>query len=591
MFKQNPILNLFKYTWQYSSGNRHYVVLFLVMSLLANIVQLFEPFLVSRAFNAVQFAPSDAGLLRHVIINLSLLVVITLVFWILHGISRVIEIRNGFLVRKNYKQDMVAKVLSLPTSWHKDHHSGDTIDKINKASESLFEFSRLLFILTTNLVRLVGGVIAIWIFYPPASVLALIIALIVFTTITQFDKKLRTGYKVIFRAENSLAAAVHDYVSNIITIITLRLKSRVTKEVETRSMLAFPTYKKNSVIGEVKWFITSLMLSIMISSVLILNAYHSYTTSGVIVIGTLFALYQYLRRIGDTFFEFALRYGDMVRQDASIRAAEVITGEFDKLESHEVQSMPKQWKKIEIKKLFFQYSSEDDPESKRVHLNNINFNFERGQRIALIGESGSGKSTLLSLLRGLYPAEAKLFIDGQEMPHGLSYLYEHVTLIPQDPEIFNSTIEDNITMETKVDEKELSDAIDLAQFKNVLARMPKGLKTNVLEKGVSLSGGEKQRLALARGILAARNSDLLFMDEPTSSVDIQNELLVYQNIFKKFPNTTIISAVHRLHLLKMFDVIYYFRDGEIIAHGSLDDLRGNKEFGNLLEKYSVTSNK
>ncbi|MBX4191725.1 MAG: ABC transporter ATP-binding protein/permease [Candidatus Doudnabacteria bacterium] len=579
---------MFKYTWRYSIGNRRNVVIFIILSLLANSAQLLEPYFVSKAFNAVQFSPRDPQLLHNLVLYLSSLVLITLVFWSLHGTSRNIEIRNGFYVRKNYKLDMMEKILSLPTSWHKDHHSGETIDRVNKASENLFEFSRLVFIITTNIVRLLGGVIVIWFFDPRASIIALVIAIVVFTTITKFDKILRGGYKKIFLAENQLAASIHDYISNILTIITLRLSGRVTKEVERKSMLAFPPYKRNALIGETKWFITSTMLSVMISSSLILNAYHSYTTSGVIVIGTLFALYQYLRRIGDTFFEFALRYGEMVRQDASIRAAEVITEDYNKLTVHENHSLPKGWNSIEIKNLSFQYPNDDNPEHKRVHLNNIHFSFKRGQRVALIGESGSGKSTLLALLRGLYVINPKLIIDGEVMPHGLSYLYEHVTLIPQDPEIFNSTIEDNITMETKVDEKDLWDAIDLAQFRKTLDRLPKGLQTNVLEKGVSLSGGEKQRLALARGILAARNSELLFMDEPTSSVDTQNEYLIYSNIFNRFKDKTIISAVHRLHLLKLFDVIYYFRNGEIVTQGTLDDIRKLPEVNELLEKYSVS---
>jgi ATP-binding cassette, subfamily B, bacterial len=587
-WNHNPIFNLFRYTWRYSEGNRGNVVIFIIMSLAANTAQLLEPYLVSKAFNAVQFSSNDPRLLNNLIFYLSSLVGITLVFWLLHGISRNIEIRNSFFVRKKYKLDMMEKILSLPTSWHKDHHSGETIDKINKASENLFEFSGLVFIITTNVVRLLGGIIAIWFFDPGASIIAFVIALVVFTTITKFDKVLRVGYKKIFAAENQLAASIHDYISNIITIITLRLRERVTKEVERKSMLAYNPFKRNVIIGETKWFLTSLMLSIMISTALIFNAYQSYTTTGVVVIGTLFALYQYLRRIGDTFFEFALRYGQMVRQDASMLAAEAITQDFNKLTTHEIRSLPTRWNNIEIHSLSFQYPNEDNPEHKRVHLNNINFKFERGQRVALIGESGSGKSTLLALLRGLYITNPKLIIDGEVMPHGLSYLYEHVTLIPQDPEIFNSTIEDNITMETKVDEKDLWDAIDLAQFKKTLDRLPKGLQTNVLEKGVSLSGGEKQRLALARGILAARNSELLFMDEPTSSVDTQNELQIYSNIFARFPNKTIISSIHRLHLLKMFDVIYYFKNGEVIASGTLHELRNNDEVKVLLEKYSVS---
>lgn len=590
MEKTNPIVNLFRYTWRYSEGNKVMVVVFILLSFLANFVQLFEPVVVSRAFNAVQFNPGDPNLLRNVIYNLSLVVLITLLFWAMHGTSRVIELKNGFFVRKKYKLQMFGKILALPTSWHKDHHSGDTIDKINKASEGLYEFSRLIFVIVTNVVRLGGGIVALWIFYPPASIMAILIAVATFTLIAKFDNRLRLGYKKIFSSENSLASAIHDYISNIITIITLRLKGRVTSEIEHRSMLAYPAYSKNAVIGEIKWFFASFLLSLMISSVLILNAYQSYTATGIIVLGTLFALYQYLRRIGDTFFEFALRYSDMIRQDAAIRAAEVINDDFAKVPIKEAVYLPVNWGTIEIKNLSFMYQSDDNPEHKRVHLSNVNFKIERGQRIALIGESGSGKSTLLALLRGLYtPIKASLDIDGKRMKHGLSHLYEHVTLIPQDPEIFNSTVEDNITMETRVEEKELEDAIELAQFKSTLQRLPNGLKTNVLEKGVSLSGGEKQRLALARGILAARNSEFLFMDEPTSSVDTQNELLIYEKIFTAFPDKTIISTVHRLHLLKMFDLIYYFKEGKIKASGSFEKLLLDPEIKTLLEKYSVIS--
>lgn len=590
MLKANPILNLFKYTWRYSAGNRRKVVLFVLMSLLANGIQLFEPVILSRAFNQVQLAPNDPGLLKYVISNVSLLLLITLTFWMLHGTSRVIERGNAFLVRKNYKLDMFNKVLTLPVAWHKDHHSGDTIDKINKASEGLYEFSSLIFVITTNGVRLFGGVIALWFFDRLASFLALGIAVLALFMVAKFDSIIRKRLYEVFKAENSLASAIYDYISNIITIITLRLKSRVSNEIEARSMVAFRPFSRINVLGETKWFFASFSLSVMIVSVLILNAYRSYAETGVIMVGTLFALYLYLRRIGDTFFDFALRYGEMVKQDASVRAADVVVADYDKIESKTPQFLPMLWREIEIKNLSFQYPNEDNPEHKRVHLENINFAVKRNQRIALIGESGSGKSTLLALLRGLYPPNhAEVYADGRKLEHGLSHLYEHVTLIPQDPEIFNSSIEDNITMETHVEQKDLLEAIELAQFKSTVGRLPKGLQTNVLEKGVSLSGGEKQRLALARGILAGRNSEFLFMDEPTSSIDTDNELKIYNNIFERFPDKTIISSIHRLHLLRLFDMIYYFKEGRIAASGSLDELLEHPEVNHLWEKYKITA--
>src|SRR3989338_971904 len=112
----------------------------------------------------------------------------------------------------------------------------------------------------------------------------------------------------------------------------------------------------------------------------------------------------------------------------------------------------------------------------------------------------------------------------------------------------------------------------MAQFGKVVDRLEKGLDTNVLEKGVSLSGGEKQRLALARGILAARKSEILLLDEPTSSVDSLNEMKIHEALFKVFKNKTIISSIHRLHLLQKFDYIYMFDKGKIVAEGTLEKI-------------------
>ena len=112
------------------------------------------------------------------------------------------------------------------------------------------------------------------------------------------------------------------------------------------------------------------------------------------------------------------------------------------------------------------------------------------------------------------------------------------------------------------------------------------MNSTIVERGVNLSGGEKQRLSLARGLMASLDKEIILLDEPTSSVDSKNELTIYQNIFKEFANKTIISSIHRLHLLSMFDYIYFFQDGQIIAHGTLEQLlQDSKDFQIIWDKY------
>jgi ABC-type multidrug transport system fused ATPase/permease subunit len=106
-----------------------------------------------------------------------------------------------------------------------------------------------------------------------------------------------------------------------------------------------------------------------------------------------------------------------------------------------------------------------------------------------------------------------------------------------------------------------------------------------MEKGVSLSGGERQRLALARGILAAEKSDIVLLDEPTSSVDSINEIRIHEQLFEEFKNKTIISSIHRLHLLDKFDYIYLFSNGKIVGQGTLEEIKRNPIFNTMWRKY------
>jgi ABC-type multidrug transport system fused ATPase/permease subunit len=288
--------------------------------------------------------------------------------------------------------------------------------------------------------------------------------------------------------------------------------------------------------------------------------------------------------VGETFYNFAQIYGSVVRASARISGARAIDEEFEKVEEEVKMNLPREWKEIELKNIDFSYEKED----KKKNLKNINLKLRRGQKIAFIGESGSGKSTILSIFRGLFPPQkGVVYCDGEKLDHGFSRLKHHTTLIPQDPEIFNNTIGYNITMGIKTDKEDLRKAVNMAQFGKVVKRLENGLKTNVLEKGVSLSGGEKQRLALARGLLAAKKSDIVLMDEPTSSVDSMNELRIHESLFSEFRDKTVISSIHRLHLLSKFDYIYMFEDGKIVGEGTIDEIKKLPKFKSIWRKYSL----
>ena len=334
----------------------------------------------------------------------------------------------------------------------------------------------------------------------------------------------------------------------------------------------------------------SVAIQIMIVISLIYKSYTEFNLTGTILIGTLYMVYGYLNNVGQTFYKFAWLYGDVVRANARIIGANPLDEEYNKLEFPESGRLPRGWKEIKFKNLSFTY----DTDGKRNHLDNVSFKLKKKEKIALVGESGSGKSTILSLIRGLYKVEkGEIYCDGVPLEGGINRVKEQVTLIPQEPEIFNNTFRYNITMDLPASEEDLKKVIKIARLNPVLSKLPKGLDTSVQEKGVSLSGGEKQRLALARGLLASKKSEIILMDEPTSSVDSMNEMKIHEQVFEEFQNKTIVSSIHRLHLLDKFDYIYLFDQGKIVGHGTFDEIKKNPLFEKMWRRYhrEKTSNK
>jgi len=196
-------------------------------------------------------------------------------------------------------------------------------------------------------------------------------------------------------------------------------------------------------------------------------------------------------------------------------------------------------------------------------------------RIALVGPSGSGKSTLLRVLAGLYPPEAlQLEIDGRHAA-GTAHLGSIATLVPQEADVFEASIRDNIVTGDADDGDDgdaLHRAIHASAFDQVMADLGVGLDAGINERGGNLSGGQRQRLSLARALYAARDSTLLLLDEPTSALDPVTEETVFVRLKKTFPAACIIVAVHRMSLLHHFDMVILMKEGRIQDAGSVGQL-------------------
>ncbi|HXK40783.1 MAG TPA: ABC transporter ATP-binding protein [Candidatus Paceibacterota bacterium] len=586
--RENPIIYLAGKMWKYSEGTRKNVVLFFVLFTIANSIELLEPLLVAKILNTIQAEGVNEGNILRLFLYLAGFLGITLSFWSFHGPARVIENTNAFRTYVNYRRYLITGVMALPLEWHTDHHSGDTIDKIERGSGGLEGFSEGTFEVISLLVKLIGSYIILVYFNIHSAYIVLFMVVLAFGIIVKFDYILTGQYKELNKVGNKISEKIYDAISNITTIIILRVEKIVAKSIFEKMMSPLNLLKKNYKINEWKWFLVSVCTSL--TTILVLGSYlfSHYWSGEIILIGSLYALYGYVANINNLFFNFADFYGRKVRQRASVANSEELAKDFKDKDKISTQ-MPANWKEMKIDSLTFSYHSEKEPD---VHLDDVSLTIRYGERAALIGESGSGKTTFLKVVRDLYhPRSLNLYLDSRRIPEGFSGISSSIALIPQDPEIFATTILENITIGVDHDIDFVRKFTDMARFTDVVERLPKKFDSSIVEKGVNLSGGEKQRLALARGLMACEDKSIVLLDEPTSSIDSANELAIYHNIFDAFKDKAIISSIHRLHLLPLFDTIYFFRDGRIVASGTLAELlEKSEEFRTLWQKYHETAN-
>jgi len=230
------------------------------------------------------------------------------------------------------------------------------------------------------------------------------------------------------------------------------------------------------------------------------------------------------------------------------------------------QPMPKVHA-LELRDVSFRYAP-DLP----LALDGVSLDLRAGERVAIVGTVGSGKSTLMKLAAGLLePAGGEVRVNGQPLGEFSITLYrEHVGYIPQEATLFSESVKDNVSFGRSFDERRIEDALAQAQVLREMQALPSGLDQVLGQRGLTISGGQKQRLAIARAV--AGLPDLLLMDDCTSALDAENERAFWGSFRDLLPNTACLIVTHRLATARQADTICVLVSGRVVGQGSHSEL-------------------
>jgi ATP-binding cassette subfamily B protein len=570
--KDNPYIKLSRYSWTLFKEHRFQQIVIYSIFIVSIGISSLSPILYKWLINKIQ---TSRDVLHSVWIYALACIGLKLVEWLLFASIYKKQKSFSFVLSAAYLVRMHDKILRLSTEWHQENHSGAIINRLKKSYEALKCFLSDDFMFIRTFFRFIFALLALVYFSPLYGVLGLLLGFLTMYSISRLDKIYLSCLDDLNERDHVVSSLLTDNLMNYKTIVSLRLENKVTENLREKIATLKLPFLRAAKTDALKWAIVDTLITLIYVVIAIGYVYQHYIPNQLFLVGGLVAVLAYSVQFTGAFHDIAWLYALVSRIYADFKSFETvlsvkevdINGSFSKRENN--------WNRIKIHQVNFVHKSKPtEPDTDEFQLSVDNFEIGRGQKIALIGESGCGKSTLLNLLRGLYkPTDSQVYLDGNAS--SWDEMEEQCALFPQEPEIFNDTLLYNLCLGLSFPDFQIKEACDMAMLSKVLAKMPNGLLTKINQKGTNLSGGERQLLAIARGILLANDSAILLLDEPTSSLDPVKERMIIRNLFRHFDNKTIISVLHNHSLLSYFDYVYIIEKGRVAWQGKFEEMELN----------------
>ncbi|MCQ4087276.1 ABC transporter ATP-binding protein [Saccharibacillus sp. JS10] len=509
------------------------------------------------------YTPEIPGIIRLVMFYLLFLAISIVMefgktYWLQSSANRVIQ---------KLRLDLYAHIQRLPVNFFDNLPAGKVVSRITNDTEAVKDlFIAVLSNFTTGIVYITGIYVALFILDPRLAAVSLFIVPLIILWIYLY-RKVATKYNTIIRSRLSeLNAIINESIQGMSIIRVFRREKQTEAEFEE---LNGDYLKHQNKMLNLNSFTSHNLVNVLrnLSFTVVIWYFGSSTIDGAASIISLGALYAFVDILGRLFQPIT----GMVNQLAALDSAMVSAGRVFELLDEKGEpvtdgSMPRYQGNVVFDNVSFAYN-------KDYVLKNISLEAKQGQTVALVGHTGSGKSSIINLLFRFYdPQKGSITIDGQsvrDLPK--QYIRHHMGIVLQDPYLFTGTIASNVSLgDERISRERVEQALKEVGADKILADLPKGFDEPVIEKGSTLSAGQRQLISFARAL--AFDPAILILDEATANIDTETEALIQSalNVLKQGRTTFVIA--HRLSTIRSADQILVLHRGEIVERGSHDEL-------------------
>ena len=554
-----------KRLYHYALFYKKPIILGLIFLTIAVIADLTGPFIAKQILDehitegAIDLEP--ILMLLAVFFGLSVVTAIFRYFMFINlqvGANRVVQ---------KLRNDVFQHIQTLPIQYFDNLPAGKVVARVTNDTEAIRNlYVQVLSQFATSIISITGVYIAMFILDVKMAAIALFIVPIVYIWMLAY-RKYASQYNHIVRTKIAdMNAMLNESIQGMSIIQAFKREKQMDREFEEMNEEHYSYQRKLLKLDSATSFnLVQVLRSIMFALFILVFGSQSMEPGAIVSAGLLYAFVDYTTRLFNPITGIVNQFSQLERSlVAGSRVFELLN---EKGEQVEDKRMERYEGNVEFKDVSFAYKGDD------FVLKKLNFVANKGETVALVGHTGSGKSSIMNLLFRFYdPTKGKILIDGIDITSlPRQTIRNHMGIVLQDPYLFSGTIETNVSLnDPRISREKVEAALEAVGGERVLKNLEKGLDEPVIEKGSTLSSGQRQLVSFARAL--AFDPAILILDEATSNIDTETEEIIQHamDVLKKGRTTFIIA--HRLSTIKNADRILVLDRGEIVESGTHDEL-------------------